>query len=314
MSVRNRAAISTPVFRRLKRLRRSTSARMRLGLSRREFSSASNAPTANSEESHSTPRLTRLRSFAGCTNYGFISGFTDTLPRFDGSDAFRAVVRRAVDRARHRDRFQLVRIIRPQQSRQFVRFTLRIDPRRFVIGVEDRGHPVMNLRDQFIRFDRDDRAGFERVALWSSPFLPESCESEQSAVAPADVDRLARRLAALPPFIKTVGRNQATPPGESLFEGGFFGNRLGLGVDQIVSDLRVFGPEGNQPPFATGHLAQLVARSGASNHRNDLRRRDVVTRREEFLDRLHVEPLFDLFGFVMKCVSSAHIYASPHSS
>src|SRR5262245_53801930 len=146
------------------------------------------------------------------------SGFTDTLSRFDRSYAVRAVVRRAVDRARHRDRLQLIRIVRPQQSQQVVHFALRINPGRFFIGFENRRHPVMDLRDQFIRFDSDDRAGFERVAFRRAPFLPQPSESEQSAVAPANVDRLAGRLAALLPFIKTISRNQASPPGEGLFE------------------------------------------------------------------------------------------------
>src|SRR5215470_6904485 len=105
---RNRAVISTLVSRRSKPRKRSTSALMRIGLSRREFSSASNAPTANSEESHSTRRWTRLRSFEGCMNYGVIIGFTDALPLFDGRYERRTVVRRTVDRARHRGRFQLI--------------------------------------------------------------------------------------------------------------------------------------------------------------------------------------------------------------
>src|SRR5262245_66310964 len=163
----------------------------------------------------------------------------------------------------------------------------------------------MNLRDQFIRLDRDDRTTFQRLAFGRSPSLPQPSECEQPAVAPANIDRLARRLASLLPFKETVRRNQTAPLGEGLFEGRFFGDRLGLGVDQVVSDLRVFGPIVNQPPFATSHLAQVLARLRAPNHRNDLRRRDVVSRREDFLDRLNPEPLRYFFWRVLKCVWSA---------
>src|SRR5262245_22513090 len=231
---------------------------------------------------------------------------TFTLSYFDWSNACRAVVRRAIDRARHRDRLQFIRFVRPHQSQEVVGFAVRIDPCRFVFGSKDRGHPVMNSRDQFIRLDRDDRAGFHRLSLRRSPSLPQPREGEQSAVAPANIDRLARRLAPLLPFKEAVGRNQTSPLGEGLFEGWFFLDRLGLGVDQVVSDLRVFGPIGNQPPFATSHLAQVLARLRAPNHRNDLRRRDVVARGEDFLDRLDAEPLRYFFWRVMKCVSSAH--------
>src|SRR5262245_56173857 len=161
-----------------------------------------------------------LRGCAIWSAFGFegSSGFTDTLSRFDRSYAVRAVVRRAVDRPRHRYRLQFIRIIGPQQSQQVVDFALRIDPCRFVIGFEDRGHPVMNLRDQFIRLDRDDRTGFQRLALGRLPSLPQPRECEQSAVAPSNIDRLARRLAPLLPFKETVGRNQTAPSGEGLFE------------------------------------------------------------------------------------------------
>src|SRR5215510_14465121 len=164
----------------------------------------------------------------------------------------------------------------------------------------------MNLRYKFIRLDRDDRTGFQRLALGRFPSLPQTREREQTAVAPANIDRLARGLASLLPFKETVGRNQTAPLGESLFEGRFFGDGLGLGVDQVVSDLRIFGPIGNQPPFAAGQLAQAVARLRSPYHRNDLRRRDVVARRENFLDRLHAESLCYFFRSVMECVSSAH--------
>ena len=135
----------------------------------------------------------------------------------------------------------------------------------------------MNPGNGFVRFSRQNRAGFHDVAGATairktrrhSPFFPQSGERQQAPVLPAYQVRLLPAAFRLP-FVKAVGGNE-TASGTKGFPKRRFGmRRLGAGVDEPGADFRVARPARNEAPAehgkATGtvispHCRDVLARS-----------------------------------------------------
>jgi hypothetical protein len=75
---------------------------------------------------------------------------------------------------------------------------------------------------------------------------------------------------------------------------------LGAGVDQVVRDLRVFGPRGNQPPLQFGELAWPRYRDYHLRRSNVIARRDFSSHVSDAVILGHLRQVFSL------CVSSVH--------
>jgi hypothetical protein len=95
-------------------------------------------------------------------------------------------------------------------------------PRIVVLGVEDHRHPVVDLAGQLVRLGRDDRAGFEwlALALRPRPPFPQSGEGERLAAIDF-VEEGLLILAFTQPFVVAVGQNQAAPLLVGLRNAGF---------------------------------------------------------------------------------------------
>src|SRR6516225_10723418 len=81
-------------------------------------------------------------------------------------------------------------------------------------------HTRMDLRDQLIRFARDNRASaqpFSRFGIF--PVFPEPGKGERASVFHGDRERQLR-FSRFAPFVKSVRGNQAAPFCESTSEGG----------------------------------------------------------------------------------------------
>jgi hypothetical protein len=75
------------------------------------------------------------------------------------------------------------------------------------------------------------------------------------------------------PFVETGGENQTAATLEIRAKRRLLSNRFGSSVDELVADLRVFGPVRNQAP-----LVQIKGARTRNYDGNRLRRGNVVTR------------------------------------
>lgn len=74
----------------------------------------------------------------------------------------------------------------------------RIKPEVIVLLFEDGRHPVVSLRQQFVRRGRDEGAGLCRLALTVAPRVPEARKGERSPVRHVEEERLLARTLLLP--------------------------------------------------------------------------------------------------------------------
>jgi len=79
----------------------------------------------------------------------------------------------------------------------------------------------------------------------------------------------------LDPLVESIGRNQATLTPERSTKCGLGIDRLGPSVDGAVTELRLLGPGGQQPPLQAG---KLIPAFRPPDGRNQLAWRDIVAR------------------------------------
>lgn len=122
----------------------------------------------------------------------------------------------------------------------------------------------MNGREQSIGLRRDDRAGFDHLAIRSRPGIPESGERKGLMALEANaIGDLFRTI--LFPFIEAVGHDQAALLRKRTSKAGPFGNGFSAGVDHLDADVLVFGPVRDQSPLEEGGSAAL----GSMDHGED---------------------------------------------
>src|ERR1700733_2982018 len=81
------------------------------------------------------------------------------------------------------------------------------------------------------------------------------------------------------PFVIAIGRNQAAPPPDRIFESGFLPHGLHADIDQERKFTGVFHPGRPQSP---AHQAKMPA-AFVHHHWYRLRRRNIISRREIWL-------------------------------
>src|SRR5205085_3538900 len=161
----------------------------------------------------------------------------------------------------------------------------------------------MDLRQQFVRRRRDDRASLDTLPVPTGPSLPEAGEGERPPVLELEIiGPLGSPL--LIPFEEAVGDHKTRPALERLSEGGLLGERLAPRVDQLIRDAGVFGPARDESPIQIYKFSAFSARVSA-NGGDRLRRRDVEARRKLVI-YLYIELFCDNFLWRLQTESSAH--------
>ena len=177
-----------------------------------------------------------------------------------------------------------------------------IQPLSVTVRGQDHRHAVVEVRQEFVRCRRDDRAGLEGFARLFVPSLPQPRESERSGVA--KVDEMG--LLALPgpnPLVESIGRNQTTPGLDRGSEGRLLGHRLAAGVDHPCTDLLVLGPRRDQTPTDQGELSWALL--AGTNNRDGLGGGDVESGLK-LLRRVHVKDISQHRGVNDEGKTAAH--------
>src|SRR6266542_1662246 len=152
-----------------------------------------------------------------------------------------------------------------------------IEPKLIALRRQDHRHAVVHVPHQFVRLGGEDRAAIQRLALGTSPTLPQSGEGEDRVIGHGKAEGQLLLALALP-LVKSIGRNQAAPREQRVAKRGPLGRGLRPRVDHLVADCRLLGPPRHKPPAKP--LQPPHGLNGILAHHGDLLpRRHVVTRR-----------------------------------
>ena len=100
----------------------------------------------------------------------------------------------------------------------------------------------MDRAKGIVGVSRYDRASLPMVPIAAFPTFPNAGESERQTVFELNVERLFGSFSVALPFVKAVGRYEATAAFEGRAERGFLGNRLASGIYHPVRGDRVIPP------------------------------------------------------------------------
>jgi len=129
---------------------------------------------------------------------------------------------------------------------------------------QDHGHTVVYGFDQIIGFSRDDGEAFHFASVRLPPCVLQSCKGERLFIFEINPHgNLA--LSFFPPFVESVGGNDAPTTIHEMLEGRQFRECLGSRVYHAIADGRVRGPIRDQPPV---HEPALIAAPLPDNHGN----------------------------------------------
>ena len=176
-------------------------------------------------------------------------------------------------------------------------------------GRKDHRHAVVHSCHGCIWVRGDDRARTERllVAVRSAPYLPEPRKGIRIAVGATDEEGLLLSLLRIagvpPPLVEAVSRDEAAPLLEGGLERTLGGERLAARVDHLRADLRVRGPEWDQPPT---ERIQVSSAPIGEDRVHIVRRGHVVRGREQHLWLLRAEVGRDLIRGRRGDVATTH--------
>ena len=176
----------------------------------------------------------------------------------------------------HRIRFYFIRRNQLQQIPHRSSGELWIQPFLVVRRPDNGGHAIVNGLENFVGSRRDDRAGFNLVRIRVQfRLLPQSREGEGAIVLEADEIGLLGFLVGLRLlFIKAIGGDQAAPPVERGAEHAADRQHLDSRVDRPKLG-PCFGPGWNETP--SRQVQNAFPLLVDSRHRDELRRRDVIS-------------------------------------
>lgn len=102
--------------------------------------------------------------------------------------------------------------------RRFGVYIPDIQPLGKILRLDDRGHPVMNLRGDGIGLGGDDGGGFKFRAIGPLPVLPQAGKGKEAVIGAVKEVRnfLARHITQ--PFIIAIGGNEAAAAPDGIPE------------------------------------------------------------------------------------------------
>ena len=146
-----------------------------------------------------------------------------------------------------------------------------INPRLVDVRFQNDRHPGVDRRNRFDWLGCQNRATRDPLRFICRP---EACEGERRVFGQMDVPRISTTVLRICcPFIKTIGRDQASLAFEGFTKHGFIVGFLGFGIEcREVSEF--FCPERNEAPptFSQSHPVVSV-----SDEQDILRRADIVS-------------------------------------
>ncbi len=153
-----------------------------------------------------------------------------------------------------------------------------VEPQLERVGRHHDRHAVVNDGERAVCPRGHDRGGVDLLAVRAHPGFPQPGKGDRRAGFRANEIRPLRRAGRRrAPFVEAVGRNEAAPAPHGVAERRLVEHRLAARIDHERDGLRVLHPGRNESP---AHQAEGPPALGEADHRDRLRRRHVVARRE----------------------------------
>ena len=148
----------------------------------------------------------------------------------------------------------------------------------------------------------DEAGGVDLAAVGRHQRLPQAGDGDGRGIGAAEQEGLPAAR-PLPPLVIGIHHEQAAAAADGVAEARFFRQCLGAGVDDQWKRLHILDKTRQESPAHESEVPQPVALQ--PNHRNRLRRRDIVARREIGLLDI-AEEVAHRLGRQSKRVASAH--------
>jgi hypothetical protein len=170
-----------------------------------------------------------------------------------------------------RERDELGMITSPRRSCQR---NCRVEPSLPSLSLEHDGHSVVHGLHRRAGGLRDNRARLDNLAVARHPALPNAGERERFLVGAAEEKRSRRLRSSSVPLVESRNDDEASAMSNGFSECRFAPDRLQPRERELLPDLRVLRPGGDETP------TQKLQPALRSHHRYELRWMDVVARRE----------------------------------
>jgi hypothetical protein len=179
-----------------------------------------------------------------------------------------------------------------------------IEPQVVTITAENHWHSVVDGRGNRVWGRGQDGAGLSPLTSGILPSIPQPGKGKQLASADFETVRLFVPCCALP-FVKAVGRDQASAESQRIAESRLGRRRLRLRVDRAHGDGRPFCPVRNEAPAHQRQFPDILL-GVLANDRDRLGWRDVVAGNPVLFARNTAEVFLDDLLLSRESISTTH--------